>query len=206
MPDVLMLNASPRRTSVGYRLADEMARHLAAGDSVGTVTYRDLVTEPLPALNVDYATALTRRTPADDRVFIQSERLIEEIENAQVLVIATPMHNFTVPAALKLWIDYVVRIGRTFEARPDGKVGLLADRPVYAVVSSGGFHHGPEARQPDFLTDYLSHVLATIGLADSHFVYLQGLALGSEAAAVAYDNARRDLTGHPSFAGWAETL
>ena len=86
--------------------------------------------------------------------------LIVELEATDALVIATPMHNFTVPAALKAWIDQVVRIGRTFRSTPDGKIGLL----------------GPPPRQPDFLSPYLRQVLATIEISDVRFHMLEGVA------------------------------
>lgn len=200
MREVLLLNASPRAASTGLRLAQEIVGRLMHHDQPTHVTRRDLVERPLLPVDADYASALTRRTPADHPVFQQSEQLIRELERSDALVIATPLHNFTVPAALKLWIDNVVRIGRTFEATPDGKVGLLADRPVYVVVSSGGFHRGPDARQPDFLTDYLAHVLHTIGLGNARFVYLQGLVRGHEAVAAAYSQAQRELACNAPFA------
>jgi FMN-dependent NADH-azoreductase len=53
-------------------------------------------------------------------------------------VIGTPMHNFTVPSALKAWIDHIVRVRRTFNVTPAGKVAMLRDRPVFIAVSSGG--------------------------------------------------------------------
>ncbi|WP_346731000.1 NAD(P)H-dependent oxidoreductase [Bradyrhizobium sp. 132] len=55
----------------------------------------------------------------------RSEELIQELESADCVVIATPMHNFTVPAALKAWIDHVVRVRRTFDVTAQGKVGAL---------------------------------------------------------------------------------
>ena len=76
------------------------------------------------------------------------------------------MHNYTVPATLKAWLDQVVRFGRAFESTPDGKIGKLRDRPTWIVVSSGGYITGERARQPDFLTGYMSAILATIGIRD----------------------------------------
>jgi FMN-dependent NADH-azoreductase len=68
----------------------------------------------------------------------QSERLICELEAADAVVIGTPMHNYTVPSVLKAWIDHVLRAHRSFGFSAEGKVGLLADRPVYVAVASGG--------------------------------------------------------------------
>ena len=58
-----------------------------------------------------------------------SQALIAELEACDAVVIGTPMNNYTVPATLKAWIDQIVRIHRTFRSTPQGKVGLLQDRP-----------------------------------------------------------------------------
>ena len=119
---------------------------------------------------------MVTRQPDSDPVLAYSEQLIAEVEHSDGVLISTPMHNFTVPAALKLWIDFVLRIGRTFTATPEGKFGLLADRPVLVLVRSGGICTGAAARQPDFLTPYLKQVLAVIGLSTVDFIYLEGIA------------------------------
>jgi FMN-dependent NADH-azoreductase len=95
------------------------------------------------------------------------------------------MHNFTVPSALKAWIDHVVRARRTFNVTKEGKVGRLRDRPVFVAVSSGGRFSGERARQPDFLTPYLKAVLGTIGLRDLTFFSVQGTGSGPDAVAEA---------------------
>src|SRR5690606_6512589 len=118
---------------------------------------------------------------------------IQELEQHDMLFIVTPMHNFTVPAALKLWIDHIIRINRTFESTPQGKVGSLKDRPTFVLVSSGGFHAGERAKQVDFLTPYLRYALRSIGIADVHFFPLQGLVFGPEMVAAAMDEARVQL-------------
>ncbi|ODP35534.1 FMN-dependent NADH-azoreductase [Pandoraea sp. ISTKB] len=189
----LLLNASPHGPS---SRAFEMARTFLEnnanryGDAPGIV--RDLVASPLPPISSDYAAAITSREP-DRTHFELSDRLIDELETTSFLAIATPMHNFTVPAALKLWIDYVVRIGKTFANTPEGKVGLLKDRPTIVIVGSGGFHTGDNARQPDFLTPYLRHALRCMGIEDVTFFLMQGLVAGPEAGERALLDCRSDL-------------
>jgi FMN-dependent NADH-azoreductase len=201
MNDFLFLSASPnQQASFAYRFADALLETLGKRHPAMSVKRRDLSANPLPPLSTAYGAALTKRTPADDPAFRQSEQLIDELESSRHLLIATPMHNFTVPATLKLWIDHVLRIGRSFSAGPEGKVGLLADRPTYIIVSSGGFHQGPQARQPDFLSDYLRHALKTIGITNSHFIYLQGTVGGEEAVNAAFSSARQQLLQTPLFA------
>jgi len=85
-----------------------------------------------------------------------------------------------VPAPLKMWIDQVVRVGKTFLGTAKGKVGTLTDRPVYVAIASGGYISGQRARQPDFLRPYLSAVLATIGLNHVYYFTVEGTAKGGE--------------------------
>ena len=115
----------------------------------------------------------------------RSEELIQELESSDFVVIGTPVHNFTVPSALKAWIDHVVRIRRTFNKTGDGYAGMLRDRPVFVAVSSGGRYSGERARQPDFLTPYLRAILGIIGLHDLTFFSVEGSSLGPDAVAEA---------------------
>ncbi len=123
-------------------------------------------------------------SPGAGAAFAASEVLIEELDRADAVVIATPMHNYSVPAVLKAWIDQIVRIHRSFASTPAGKVGKLRDRPVFAVVASGGWFTGPSPTgtpaQPDFLTPYLRAVLNTIGLMIIHVLALEGVTRGPE--------------------------
>ena len=204
---ILLINASPHgEASHGYRFADEIVgmlrEHAALAASAIKMIERDLAAAPLPPVARDYARAITSRTP-DKAQFEVSEQLIGEIETTDALIINTPMHNFTVPAALKLWIDYALRIHRTFASTPEGKVGRMRDRPTIVIVGSGGLHSGERARQPDFLTPYLRYALGSIGIQSVQFLLLQGLVMGEAAAAEALDAARIQLTGDAVFASLA---
>ena len=200
MNHVLLINASPHgQISHANQLALEAVAALRQRCPQLELVERDLGASPLPPLGRDYAHALTKVTPFDAPEFELSEALIGELERSDILLIATPMHNFTLPAALKLWVDYVLRIHRTFSSSAEGKVGLLRDRPVYVVVGSGGVHQGEQARQPDFLTPYLRQVLNTLGLFNLQFIYLQGLVFGDEAIQATVENARAVLSQDPMF-------
>lgn len=185
MASILLISASPYGAdSRGHRLADRAVANLTAADPEAQLTRRDLTVLPEPVLAQSYADAVVGRHAHDVPAFALSEELIAEIEQADRLIIATPMHNFTVPAALKLWIDQVLRIGRSFAPQDGWKVGLLADRPTLIVVTSGGQITGADARQPDHLTGYLVDVLATIGIRDIRFIYLEGLIRADRAEAI----------------------
>jgi FMN-dependent NADH-azoreductase len=200
---ILHVICSPRaRDSESYALSRKIIGYLLKRDSSATVVNRVIAGGALLHIDDSYATALgaTQESLAEtcpNGSMSQSEELIQEIERSDCVVIATPMHNFTVPSTLKAWIDHVVRVRRTFRATPDGYVGLLRDRPVFVAVSSGGRFLGPRARQPDFLTPYLRASLGTIGVRDLIFFAVEGTALAPDA--LADIRARTDQALHSYF-------
>lgn len=180
---ILHIDCSPRPASHSRDLSAGLVARLLADRSDASVTRRDLGSAPVRNVEEPYATALSAPAmlaSASAEALDLSERLIVEVEAADIIVIGTPMHNFTVPSTLKSWIDQIVRVGRTFAPVPDGKRGLLRDRPVFVTIASGGFFGGESANQPDFLTPYLTAVLGCIGLHQLHFLPLQGTAFLAE--------------------------
>ena len=179
--NILHIDCSPRPSSYSRQLSAAVVSQLMAEHPQARVTRRDLGLDPIPHAEPDYAHALSSATSLAEGVkngaTQLSERLIQEIEAADALVIGTPMNNFTVPSVLKAWIDQIVRIGRSFAPSGTGeKIGLLADRPVYVAIASGGTFTGDRAKQPDFLTPYLIAALGCVGLKTLHFLPLQGTA------------------------------
>jgi FMN-dependent NADH-azoreductase len=147
------------------------------------------VAEPPPHPDVDLYEAILSPTPDDDPRFALSERYIAELEAADFVVIGTPVNNFTVPSSLKAWIDHIVRIRRTFRSTPQGKIGMLRDRPLIVVSAHGGYVTIPPV-QPDFLTDYVKTIFETIGISRIDFLRLEGMSRGPEAVARALDLAQ----------------
>lgn len=177
--NILHIDGSPRQESHSRRLSAAIVEKLLEVAPGASITRRDLGTEPLPHTLADYAFALstpaTLAAPPKGSVDV-SEALIREVEAADVIVMGTPMYNFTVPSVLKAWIDQILRVGRTMMSTPAGKVGMLRDRPVFIGVASGGVFSGERANQPDFLTPYLTLALNSIGLKTVQFLPLQGTA------------------------------
>lgn len=174
-------------------------------------TLRDLAWAPLPHVDGAYAHALAGRPPEDRDAtpldtLARSGQLIAELDAAHAVVIGLPMHNYTIPSCVKAWVDHVLRIGHTFVPSPEGKRGLLRDRPVYIVVASGGFFTGTKANQPDFVTPYLQAALNTMGLRTLHFFPLQGMVFGPERVAQAWSDATAALDAVLAPVGAAEAI
>jgi FMN-dependent NADH-azoreductase len=155
----------------------------------------------IPHVDGQYATALGRtqaaaveRAPLGSMAY--SEMLVRELESADFVVIGTPMHNFSVPSVLKAWIDHIARVRRTFDMTPEGKIALLADRPVFVAISSGARYSGDRARQPDFLTPYLTFVLDMVGLRNVTFFSIEGTSSNAATLTKARDETDRLLQAH----------
>lgn len=169
MSKVLKIEASARiEGSVSRELSDALAAQLADGEAI---TVRDLADTPVPQIDAEWVkanfTPANTRTESDRLALTLSETLVGEVEAADQIVIGVPIYNFSVPAALKAWIDQVARAGRTFRYTEDGPVGLLEGKRVWLVVASGGT---PLDSDIDFATPYLRHVLGFLGLKDVRVV------------------------------------
>jgi len=92
-----------------------------------------------------------------------SDELVDEMKNADAIVIGVPVYNFSISAALKAWIDMISRARLTFRYTENGPVGLLSGKKAYVVVATGGV---PVGSPMDFATPYLRHALAFVGITD----------------------------------------
>jgi FMN-dependent NADH-azoreductase len=189
MTTILQILVSPRPNSFSRRIANEITAGIAAARPGARIVERDLAADPPPHPEIDLYEAILSPTADDDPRFALSERLIGELEDADFVVIGTPMNNFTVPSTLKAWIDHIVRIRRTFTSTPGGKIGTLRDRPLIVVTAHGGYCGDTPPGQPDFMTPYLRAIFETIGIRSVEFLSLQGLSRGPDAVARAQDHA-----------------
>ncbi|WP_175720682.1 FMN-dependent NADH-azoreductase [Burkholderia anthina] len=178
---ILHIDCSPREDSHSRKLSTAIVARLFAVDSAVSVMRRDLGRHPIPHTEAGYAMTLSSpgalaNAQADEATQL-SEQLIGEVEAADIVVIGTPMNNFTVPSVLKAWIDQILRMGRTIGTSPTGeKIGLLRDKPVYIGIAAGGVFTGERAKQPDFLIPYLRAAFACVGLKSLQFFPLQATA------------------------------
>ncbi|GAA1129603.1 FMN-dependent NADH-azoreductase [Kitasatospora arboriphila] len=160
MPTLLHIDSSAlsegsvsREVSAAYREAWE------AANPGGTVIYRDLAAEPLPHLDAAGITSAfapaEHRSPEQQAAWTLREQLVTELEQADAVVIGTPMYNFTIPSALKAWLDQVIVIGRSAGEQPSA-----AGTPVTVVASRGGAYGPGTPRESfEFVTTYLEKVL-----------------------------------------------
>lgn len=105
-----------------------------------------------------------------------------ELQAADQYVIGVPMHNFSIPGALKLWIDQVARAGKTFNYAGGVPAGLLRNKHLTLIVTSGGSYEPGTARSAmDFTEPYLRSVFGFLGVTDIQIVRAGGASSARDA-------------------------
>ncbi len=156
--------------------------------------HRDVATDTVPHLDARRFSAFTTPPEARDAeqndVIAYSDRLIDELKRADVIVLGLPMYNFGVPSQLKSYFDHVARAGETFRYTAAGPEGLLTGKKAYVFAARGGLYAGTPL---DTQTNYVRDFLRFIGIKDVEFVYAEGLAIGAERKSAAIEMARVEI-------------
>jgi len=169
---ILRLDASARTSrSLSRGLADEFVRGWRRRRPDDGILLRDVGIAPPPPISepwIDAAfTPEVQRTEQQRALLSLSDELIEELRLADLLLIATPMYNYGMPAALKAWVDQVIRVHETFTfdlARGDWPLEpVLKGKTLVLLTSSGefGFAPGGVRAELDHLTPTSARALAT---------------------------------------------
>src|SRR4030081_4011511 len=165
MLTLLKIDSSPMgERSISRKLTAKFAETWTRAHPNGTVISRDVTALNLPVVDAQWVAAAY--TPEDARTAEQkqalavSDSLIADLQKADEFVIGVPMHNFSIPSTLKLWIDQVMRAGKTFSYGATGPKGLLAGKKATLLLASGGeYGKGSAMASFDFVTPYLQTVL-----------------------------------------------
>ena len=160
-----------------------------------TVVERHLTPSNMPHLEMSTLGALgvaaAARTADQAKAVAFADGIIAQAEAADVIVLAVPMYNFSIPSTLKAWFDHLARAGRTFRYTANGPEGLLKDKKVVAVISRGGFYgEDSPMKAINFQDPYIRTILGFVGLTDVTFVAVEGQAIGPDVAAKGVAQAR----------------
>ncbi|SDJ60899.1 FMN-dependent NADH-azoreductase [Aliiruegeria lutimaris] len=178
-PTILKIDSSARLTA---SISRDLTTQITEKFDGAKIIARDLATAPLPQIDEGFVTVTKGATEAEvsetqREMLALSNTLIDELRQADVIVIGLPVYNFGLPASLKAWIDLVVRAGETFKYSEAGPEGLLTGKRVIIAMASGG----TEANSAiDFATPYLRHVLGFMGMTDVELVRADRLAFDVE--------------------------
>jgi len=153
--------------SVSRKLTARAADAWRAAHPGGTVTYRDLGSNPVP--HFDAATGLARlvppgqRTPAQAASWALIEELIGEIKAADTILLGLPLYNFGAPSSVKTWVDHLIAPGLSHD--PETNAPLLGGREFVVLASrGGGYAEGTPREGWDHAEPWLPHAISSLGL------------------------------------------
>ena len=186
MTNILHVNASVNgENSNSRQIASKLIERIIAADPSAKVVERDANDKAITALTGEtvgaFYTPEESRSDTQKEVIAVSDKLVAEIQAADVVVIGAPMYNFSVPSTLKAWVDLIARVGVTFKYTESGPVGLLTGKKAYVVVATGGV---PVNSPADFATPYLKQVLGFVGISDVEVIDASGFAVNADEAMV----------------------
>jgi FMN-dependent NADH-azoreductase len=196
MTTLLQINASINNgNGESSRLANQFVAAFHKKHPKATIVVRDVAAaEPVPHLNAErfgaFITKPEDRSVAQQTVVAYSDTLINELKQADVIVLGLPMYNFGVPSQLKAYFDHIARIGVTFEYTEKGPVGKLAGKKVYVFAARGGVYEGTPM---DTQTSYVRDFLRFLGMSDVEFIYDEGLNMGPQSKQTALAKAEAEI-------------
>src|SRR5580693_8513992 len=182
MSTLLHIDSSPLYgRSVSRELTAAFVSQWKASHPDGRVIDRDLNATAMPPVNAEWVGAAytpdDARTPEQKQVLALSDTLLAELEQADEYVFGVPMHNFGVPSVLKLWIDQIARVGRTFSYAGGTPKGLLTGKKATFIIATGG-NYDPQTQMAsfNFVEPYLRSVFGFLGVTDATFLTAGGTA------------------------------
>jgi FMN-dependent NADH-azoreductase len=188
MTTLLQINASLNKgNGQSSLLANQFVAAFHRRRPEAKIVVRDVAAaaEPVPHLNAERFNAFIakpeQRSAAQRAVVAYSDILINELKEADVVVLGLPMYNFGVPSQLKAYFDHIARAGVTFQYTEKGPAGLLTGKKVYVFAARGGLYVGTPL---DTQTSYVRDFLRFLGMDDVEFVYAEGLAISPESKEV----------------------
>jgi FMN-dependent NADH-azoreductase len=180
MATLLHVDSSPLGdASISRHLTKEFVQNWKEANPNGKIITRDLNSTNLKPVTGEWVGAAytpdEARTPAQRELLAPSELLVAELFAADEYVFGVPMHNFGVPSVFKLWIDLIVRAGKTFSYANGTPEGLLkGKRATFLVAAGGSYDAGTAMASFNFVEPYLRTVFGFLGVAEVRFVTAGG--------------------------------
>ena len=184
MKNILHISTSPNGdSSFSIRLGNAIAKQLTEAYSGSVVKKTDLTANPFPHLDPVLVKAIRTKedeqTPSDKVLLQRSNEAINDIMEADAIIISLPLFNFGIPSVLKTWLDHVVRAGVTFKYTEKGPLGLVTGKKLYIALASGGVYSQGPMQAFDHAVPYLTDVLNFIGITDISVARAEGIGIPS---------------------------
>ena len=168
MISILQVNASLfGNDGQSSRLTEQFVEKFTQNKEASVIK-RDLSLNPIPHLDAEtfqgFMLSPEERNEKQNNATTLSDQLIEELDNADILVMGLPMYNYSIPSTMKAWFDHLARAGITFRYTANGPEGLLKGKTAYILAARGGMYQGTEF---DTQSSFVRHFLGFISIFQS---------------------------------------
>jgi Acyl carrier protein phosphodiesterase len=181
MSTVLFVKANDRgEQAVSVKLYDAFLASYKATHPQDTVIELDLFKEELPYLNANLinggfkAAQGLELTPEEQTAVNVADKYLDQFIAADKVVFGFPLWNFTVPAVLHTYIDYLNRAGKTFKYTANGPVGLQGDKKVALLNARGGVYSEGPAAAVEMSSSFVRNVMGFFGVTNFETVIVEG--------------------------------
>lgn len=186
MTTILRIDASARgERSLSRRLSSMFVNEWLQVRPNDNVIERDVGRFSPPAVSEDWIagvfTGIDDRSDNQKELLSLSDELISEIDQADIIVIGTPMYNYGMPSSLKAWFDQVIRINKTFSFDLDrGDYPLrpiMSGKTLVILTSSGefGFTNGGEREHMNHLVPHIKTCAFYLGVSGDENMHHIGI-------------------------------
>ncbi|ETO94436.1 FMN-dependent NADH-azoreductase [Legionella oakridgensis] len=179
-----------------HSVSRQLMRYFIERDQ-SEIKYRNLVEENPAHLSLEFIEKNTIDNSMIDETTYQinlSKIYLNEFLEAERLVIAAPMYNFSIPSVLKAWIDRIMIAGKTFKYTEQGPIGLAGEKKVYIISTRGGeYEILPSLKAMDHQENYLVTVFNFLGIHDIRFIRAEGVNRGKDKKLAAINQAYQQI-------------
>ena len=206
---VLHIVATPRGLSSNTgRISSVLLEELHDRYDLAVSTL-DLFSADLPAVagvNIKSKYALMTGQPLDDPArssWSEIEKTIERFLDADVYLLTVPMWNFSIPYALKYYIDAIVQPGYLFTYDERGQPqGMVYGKKMVCVTSRGADYSAPQLASLDYLQSYLQTIFGFVGITDLKFFNVQPMDISQESRKAAFKAAISEVRSWVANGAW----
>lgn len=201
MRNILIINASSRTdNSFSRKLTKFFQKEWEKTNPLDKFTYRELGLSHIPHITEDWIEgafkSVDERTEKENKALKFSDELVEELKKSDIIVLGSPMYNWSIPSSLKAYIDQVLRMNQTLTINPKTPyVGLLKDKKAFFILVRGGTGYAPGEfyHHIDYRTGYLKTVFKIIGITDIEVISMDSAAMGEGKSQISFETCKQSI-------------
>ncbi|WMT40803.1 FMN-dependent NADH-azoreductase [Paenibacillus sp. D2_2] len=161
--NILVVKANNRPEGISNKMYETFMERIKDADHLNIKVF-DVFEEDMPYFGQDFFSAAHKKqnhfelSDIEQRILAAKQKAMDALKEADVIVFAFPLWNFTIPAKLQTFVDYVAEAGFSFKYSPEGKlIQLMTDKKVILLNARGGIYSSPERAPIEMAVTYIKN-------------------------------------------------